>query len=1266
MDGVLQALADGRNLVDVATKTLLAKYGEIYCFTGGHCRAPDTAIPGTATAWPPPAVTGTARTGVAPFVATGLPVNASFDGVTILDPLILPDISTAVIPGAACVGLDQPLGDALIVSGDASIFRAMRYADTAPDDPPVVVADLRPFGIGVGDGWGTNPADWALALTLSSVWEPPDFDSHAYVQVPVPVGVDQVRFRWLYWAENTQPDTSTGSLADVVVSAPGVSDRVLDRGTPTAVVSTFLRPCCPDSRMADETWGNPCTPAGGEECPRCIISTGGPLCWQYRSPDGLGCSGTMHTSSACGQPRDTCSRRVDQYSHQVLAGTYQTASVTRAELGIPADAAGSFSVGLRNHNPTAAGCGTDAWGIRACDTVDDRVQIDDLEFLDCEGNPLTTASTEAPVCRVLTANIEAIGVTDELAPGLAEDHDWHGIPSVSVHVGTGLPRVTAVPLRVDDFGWRVLATVSPPPGGADPGSGLAMDCEVCSDAAMTTCDPSFLAVRTGNLLVCVPVYTVPSGMPYWVGGTVRWVDPDTLATVEVELPGVAIVIDEWPPDGGGIFDTFPANHATFLEGDPVFVRAELLDDTTLATYECDPPAGVPGTGFGPAYFPDAHRMPEGSWELLAFEWPTPTISAAGAFAFDDFTLACKAKDAAARETGFDRVARVVRVPDFRVDPLADLPGGAQYHDPARGLRTVDLDADLTVSTGLDAGGLGRAGLLVKYELAIAAPDLLDVTIDEWGGTFTFNQEGVYYLQAVVGRILPDGHWDPVKLSSNAVVVLVTGINAVFLTPWSGSRGVSYPLARFWQDAEVKLVRPRTGADYPRSGVPLEFRTTGGPLQFANYSNVLSGVLTDANGHAVVPLYATGTPGPGTIEVYEMRVPDRRFLVAVPIETSRLRITSPSGDPRGLTGSSDNEFCFDVSDPGVLRVRTTAEWEDGLPIGPCGIDPDSVPCRLTWEIDPIGPPGGPPELRWLPSYPEDPRLGLGAENEATYTGLPPSYRDFGYKSVFLAYDLVPWEVQPIEVFFPAGGLNSGLDCPNVVPGDPCPNFFAYGLQVVPATTPATDRYYDDTLASRGYGVTPAVARWMTFTGPRNTVHVAWSAYGELALAPHCVMVGASSYGWATLANVLRHEGRHVFQVGMYNRLVFYDALTGRVDNVLQSCPSAHCGWAFADLGSPILPGHAYYNRFYDANGDGLPGGAGDLVLDADDDVVPFGFDLHEGTAFVVDGGTTRPELEWVAWTAQECDSEELLGVDYGCPGRQAGRAPQPGSSAPSCW
>ena len=828
VDELLVALANGRNLVDVAGKTLRAKYGDILCFGGPPCGTPDTTIPGSATPWPPPAVRAVGSA-LAPFTGGALPADGTFDDGAVVD-LAGAGAVARLTPPQVCLcdpdlqepcsrGPAVPFAGAGLVRGE-TFFSAASFGAASP-------IDLRTAGIGTGSSGATDGSDKAVVVALASISAFYDVLTEASVEFSVPPLVDSVEFKYLYWGENwradfawTDPVPYPITLADVVVSSSGGYDAIaFDPGGHSAalavdgVAAVAADPCCPVTRMADPLFGQPLAYDATDSCGSGVQrSPAGKLCSQAFFPDtcgvvGLPCCRPQTYSSACDQPGTDCAVREGPPALAVYAnppavppppaGTgprWRTFTATREELAIAPDAGGWIRTGLRNPNPKSwddplrpdvpFGCRADGSEL-LCDVVDDRVQIDDLTLRDCDGTVLTRSSTTAAACRTLDAGFDAIGVTNHTAPGLASDFAWGGIPSVSVDVGAGLPRVTAVPLRVEDFGWRVWARVSPPPEGADPGADLALDCKVCSDAAMTACDPAFSAVRTGNLLVCVPAYTVPAGALRWVGGTVRWVDPGSGATAQVDLPGVAIVVDETPPDGGGIFDTFPADHATFLEGDPVFLRAELLDDTALATFGCDSTPGVAGAEFAASYFPDAHRIPEGNHAAVAFEWPTPAIPAAGDFAYVDFPMVCAAKDAVARENGFERTGRVVRVPDFRVEPPPDLPGDERYDDPVRGLRLVNLDGSLPVATSLDSAQLaaaGRAGVLIHYELAIAAPDEHDVTIGEWTGTFTFRREGVYYLQAVAGRIPPGGTWDAVKLSSNVVVVLVTGIDAVFLTP----------------------------------------------------------------------------------------------------------------------------------------------------------------------------------------------------------------------------------------------------------------------------------------------------------------------------------------------------------------------------------------------------------------------------------------------------------------------------------------------------
>ncbi|MDI7269747.1 MAG: hypothetical protein QME96_17295, partial [Myxococcota bacterium] len=525
---------------------------------------------------------------------------------------------------------------------------------------------------------------------------------------------------------------------------------------------------------------------------------------------------------------------------------------------------------------------------------------------------------------------------------------------------------------------------------------------------------------------CRPDFSVASGTLFYVGARMSWQETPTSTPLNANTPALPVVVDRDPPDGRPetVFDTFPAGHATFIEGDPVFVRVDLEDDTSLATYRCDPDptpracdgrTGPAAAGFGPSYFPQAYRIPEGRRQQLAFEWPTPAIPAGARCV--DFRLRCEADDVAGRAVEFDRAGRVVRrPPDFMVRPATLLPDGTRYDDPTRMLRMVDLRSTFRIETDLAPAQLAdlvAAGLRVEAELAVAAPPG-SVVVSRPLGEFWFEREGVYYLQCVIGRRLADGSFDPVKMSANVVVALVTGIEARILAPLPGTRGVVALGARFVHDLQVQIIRPATGADYHRAGVPIEFRTTSDVLSFDGMRRVSvtrPPLLTDAFGRAQAPLFSTGQPGSEVIEVYEVRpgaTPARRFLSAVTVDARRVEITFPTGHPVRTdstdAGSADNEFTFTSDVPGVLRIRTTAAWEDGTPIPACASDPMGVPCRLRWDIvPPLGPRGGPPTVIWNVASPTVSSSGVGGENAVRFTGLPPRYDDFGPKQIWLLYD-----------------------------------------------------------------------------------------------------------------------------------------------------------------------------------------------------------------------------------------------------------------------
>ena len=146
------------------------------------------------------------------------------------------------------------------------------------------------------------------------------------------------------------------------------------------------------------------------------------------------------------------------------------------------------------------------------------------------------------------------------------------------------------------------------------------------------------------------------------------------------------------------------------------------------------------------------------------------------------------------------------------------------------------------------------------------------------------------------------------------------------------------------------------------------------------------------------------------------------------------------------------------------------------------------------------PGTHASLEWRDPDPDDPKLGVSGTNVATYTGLPPKYADFGFKYVYLQYDLVAWEYTPIEVFFPGNGLNHGQACVTATNAEtfrgssgPCPNFYVYGLQAVDVGPPSLLPLFDSTLPTGTGGETPAVYNWLRYEGPRNVLLLSGTSY-----------------------------------------------------------------------------------------------------------------------------------------------------------------------------
>ena len=332
--------------------------------------------------------------------------------------------------------------------------------------------------------------------------------------------------------------------------------------------------------------------------------------------------------------------------------------------------------------------------------------------------------------------------------------------------------------------------------------------------------------------------------------------------------------------------------------------------------------------------------------------------------------------------------------------------------------------------------------------------------------------------------------------------------------------------------------------------------------------------------------------------------------------------------------------------------------------------------------------------WDRALAEHPGLGVGGDNRATYTGLPPSYLDFVYKHVYLAYDGVGFEYQTLAVFFPADATNHGLACATATNADTfrgdsghCRNFYAYGIQVLPAAYPPDVAnpvrlvpLFDDTLPTSSplvRGETPAVYNWVRYAGRRDIALFGSASYGCKEGA--AILCGYSDppelCGLAAIATTWEHERFHINQVDMYNSasVPFWDPRGTRVTAVTTSCPAPPCGWAFFDddrdedgdgTRGNVPATSRWYNRFQ--NNDGIDGytstyppdhtGPRDVGLDTDDDTIPDWYDWVAG----------YDNFEDEAKLAEHCNPGAFALVDWACPGRNANRAGPVGAPTGTCF
>jgi hypothetical protein len=136
------------------------------------------------------------------------------------------------------------------------------------------------------------------------------------------------------------------------------------------------------------------------------------------------------------------------------------------------------------------------------------------------------------------------------------------------------------------------------------------------------------------------------------------------------------------------------------------------------------------------------------------------------------------------------------------------------------------------------------------------------------------------------------------------------------------------------------------------------------------------------------------------------------------------------------------------------------------------------------------------------------------------GLPRENSAFGAKTIVMEVpDLGIRETTRVKIFFPRDATNN--------PGGTDPNWFYYWNQT-PAGNPHA--LIDSTLQGGNVGATPAMTQWVNGGwSNKQAIHVQLQLPQHVGFRPY--FAGESYSNIALFALTLKHEGRHVWQIGV---------------------------------------------------------------------------------------------------------------------------------------
>lgn len=448
-----------------------------------------------------------------------------------------------------------------------------------------------------------------------------------------------------------------------------------------------------------------------------------------------------------------------------------------------------------------------------------------------------------------------------------------------------------------------------------------------------------------------------------------------------------------------------------------------------------------------------------------------------------------------------------------------------------------------------------------------------------------------------------------------LVVTVLATQLSYAQPQTLEGLTPKPTLTFLPRAEIALIGSSLKADVSISGPNGSYtvRATGpGTTDSVELS-------IPGNTSGTVSLSIPSTPGDANYKavIVDTDVEKTKTVTAVKVE-----VANPTGNPADPATASEgkNEFTFDPSNPGVLRIPcqatltpatdATREWAES---------------NVSWEVTDVS--GS------TKSWEGTGNDNKGASATCVFTGLPKSNGDFGEKTVTMTAGDTPTP-RPIEVFFPRDATNhpEGDQTPTGSSSSRSPNWFYYWNPVVGDPS----ALYEDGIVN-AFALVPAMRHWSRILPYSKTeIWVGNSIVTQPAWWQNIT-------GMDLFADTIKHEKGHVTQIAQA------DATLGAWNNKPYTVWRSGWSWNAYDNRWSLGPDGATGIRGIDDDGNGRT----DDLLDTEE----FGSVGSDDADLDINGPIPNDLIPnayksvWIhaSWPTVTGAPQPLHGIEYWCMG-----------------